>query len=175
MAYLVRKLNKRENVDIIGNTEDVENMFADAATAEFRSKNGTLSTWRIDTVDKLDEAVLAIVVTSSKVERMDFIVIDTDYLDEQHLEYSQTYAGQKIAVPDLQDTHYDIINVTIPRLINCTCVYRRVFKEDKDQGVYLVRYVEGDIRDLLEKAAIASRLDMNCLNKGIKKELSFAQ
>ena len=175
MAYLVRKLNKRENVDIIGNTEDVENMFADAATAEFRSKNGTLSTWRIDTVDKLDEAVLAIVVTSSKIERMDFIVIDTDYLDEQHLEYSQTYAGQKIAVPDLQDTHYDIINVTIPRLINCTCVYRRVFKEDRDQGVYLVRYVEGDIRDLLEKAAIASRLDMNCLNKGIKKELSFAQ
>ena len=52
---------------------------------------------------------------------------------------------------------------------------RRVFKEDRDQGVYLVRYVEGDIRDLLEKAAIASRLDMNCLNKGIKKELSFAQ
>ena len=175
MAYLVRKLTKRENVDIIGNTEDIENMFADAATAEFRSKNGTLSTWRIDSVDKLDEAVLAIVVTSSKIERMDFIVIDTDYLDEQHLEYSQTYAGQKIAVPDLQDTHYDIINVTIPRLINCTCVYRRVFKEDRDQGVYLVRYVEGDIRDLLEKAAIASRLDMNCLNKGIKKELSFAQ
>lgn len=175
MAYLVRKLNKRENVDIIGNTEDVENMFADAATAEFRSKNGTLSTWRIDSVDKLDEAVLAIVVTSSKIERMDFIVIDTDYLDEQQLEYSQTYAGQKIAVPDLQDTHYDIINVTIPRLINCTCVYRRVFMEDKDQGIYLVRYVEGDIRDLLEKAAIASRLDMNNLNKGIKKELSFAQ
>lgn len=175
MAYLVRKLNKRENVDVIGNTEDIENMFADAATAEFRSKNGTLSTWKIDSVDKLDEAVLAIVVTSSKIERMDFIVIDTDYLDEQHLEYSQTYAGQKIAVPDLQNTHYDIINVTIPRLINCTCVYRRVFKEDRDQGVYLVRYVEGDIRDLLEKAAIASRLDMNCLNKGIKKELSFAQ
>ena len=175
MAYLVRKLNKRENVDVIGNTEDIENMFADAATAEFRSKNGTLSTWKIDSVDKLDEAVLAIVVTSSKIERMDFIVIDTDYLDEQHLEYSQTYAGQKIAVPDLQNTHYDIINVTIPRLIKCTCVYRRVFKEDRDQGVYLVRYVEGDIRDLLEKAAIASRLDMNCLNKGIKKELSFAQ
>ena len=171
MAYLVRKLNKRENVDVIGNTEDIENMFADAAIAEFRSKNGTLSTWKIDSVDKLDEAVLAIVVTSSKIERMDFIVIDTDYLDEQHLEYSQTYAGQKIAVPDLQDTHYDIINVTIPRLINCTCVYRRVFKEDRDKGVYLVRYVEGDIRDLLEKAAIASRLDMNCLNEGIKKKL----
>lgn len=175
MAYLVRKLNKRENVDIIGNAEDVENMFADAATAEFRSRNGTLSTWKIESVDKLDEAVLAIVVTSSKIERMDFIVINTDYLDEQHLEYDQTYAGQDIAIPDLQDTHYDIINVTIPRLINCTYVYRRVFKEDKEQGIYLVRYVEGDIRDLIEKAVNASRLDLSSLNRGIRRGLSFAQ
>ena len=68
-------------------------MFADAATSEFRSKNGTLSTWRIEFIEKLDEAILAIVVTSSKIERMDFIVINTEYLDEQHLEYAQTYAG----------------------------------------------------------------------------------
>ena len=93
LPYLVRKLNKRENIDIIGNTENVENMFADAATSEFRSKNGTLSTWRIEFIEKLDEAILAIVVTSSKIERMDFIVINTEYLDEQHLEYAQTYAG----------------------------------------------------------------------------------
>ena len=172
MAYLVRKLNKRDNIDIIGNTVDIENMFADAATAEFKSKNGTLSTWRIESLDKLDEAVLAIVVTSNKIERMDFIVIDTNYLDEQHLEYNQTYAGQKIAVPDLQDTHYDIINITIPRLINCTCVYRRVFKEDRDRGIYIVRYVEGDIKDLLNKAILASRLEINSLNKGIKNNLT---
>lgn len=171
MSYLVRKLNKRANIDIIGKTEDVETMFADAATAEFRSKNGTLSTWRIDSINKLDDAVLAIVVTSSKVERMDFILIDTDYLDEQQLEYSQTYAGQKIAVPDLQDTHYDIINITIPRLINCTCVYRKVFLEDKDQGIFLVRYTEGDIRDLLVKASDESRLVIDTLNNGIKKVL----
>ena len=172
MAYLVRKLNKRENVDLIGNTKDIDNMFADAATAEFRTKNGTLSTWLIDGVDQLDEAVLAIVVTSTKIERMDFIIINTDYLDEQKLEYSQTYAGQEIAVHDLQDTHYDIVNITIPKLIKCTFVYRRVFMEDNDQGIFIVRYVEGDIRDLLEKAAMASRLDLNILNKGIKKELT---
>lgn len=172
MAYLVRKLNKIENVDLIGNTEDIENMFADAATAEFRTKNGTLSTWRIEGVDRLDEAVLAIVVTSTKIERMDFIIINTDYLDEHKLEYSQTYAGQEIAVHDLQDTHYDIVNITIPKLTKCTCVYRRVFVDDNDRGIFIVRYVEGDIRDLLKRAAMCSRLDMNILNKGIKRALT---
>lgn len=167
----MRKLNKRESIDIIGNTENIENMFADAATAEFRTKNGALSTWRIEFVEKLDEAVLAIAITSSKIERMDFIVINTEYLDEQHLEYAQTYAGQEIAVPDLQDTHYDIFNITIPKLIDCTYVYRRIFKEDQDQGIYIVRYVEGDIKAILKKATSTSRIDTNLLNKGMKKEI----
>ena len=36
---------------------------------------------------------------------MDFIIIDTDILSKNSLEYRQTYAGQEIAIPDLQDTH----------------------------------------------------------------------
>ena len=174
MAYLVRKLNKRESMDIIGAATNIQDMFADAATTEFRTKNGTLSTWRIDDISELDEAILAIVVTSSKVERMDFVIINTDYLDENNLKYNQSYAGQDIAVPDLQDTHYDIINITIPNLIKCTCVYRKVFEADNDKEMYIVRYVEGDIKELLKKANSENRIDLEKLNKGIKKELISA-
>lgn len=169
MAFLVRKLIKRESIELIGNADNVEEMFADAATSEFRSKAGTLSMWRIDSIEKLDEAVLAIIVTLTKVETMDYIVINMDYLDEEGLSYKQTYAGVDIAVADLQDTHYDILNITIPRLINCTCVYRRVFREDKDRGIYIVRYTESEIRDLLSNAYEQGRIDETKLNKGISK------
>lgn len=161
-------------MDTIGTATNIQDMFADAATTEFRTKNGTLSTWRIEDISELDEAILAIVVTSSKVERMDFIIINTEYLDEHNLEYNQTYAGQDIAVPDLQDTHYDIINITIPSLIKCTCVYRRVFEADNNNEIYIVRYVEGDIKELLKKANSENRIDLEKLNKGIKKELVTA-
>ena len=57
---------------------------------------------------------------------MDFIIINTDLLTENSLEYKQTYAGQDIAIPDLQDTHYDIIGITIEKLVNCTKVYQRI-------------------------------------------------
>lgn len=46
---------------------------------------------------------------------------------------------KKIAVPDLQNTHYDIINITILKLINCTYVSS---KKIKIGGIYIVRYVE---------------------------------
>ena len=171
MAYLVRKLLKRENIDLIGKAERAEDMFADAATSEFRTKGGTLSMWKIDSVDTLDEAVLAIVVTLTKVESMDFIVINTDYLDEENLEYKQTYAGIEIAVADLQNTHFDVVDITIPKLINCTCVYRKVFDEDKEEGNYIVRYAEHEIKDLLSKANQEGRLDFGKLNNGIKKAI----
>ena len=174
MAYLVRKLNKRESVDKFGEADCIETMPADAATCEFRTTDGRLSTWRIESLDDIGQAVLAIVVTSSKVERMDFIVIDTDFLDERGLVYNQTYAGQEIAVPDLQDTHYDIEGITIRRLLDCSYVYQKVYGIDKQTETYIVRYVEGEIKDLLCEAKDANRIDMSKTNKAVRKLLSVS-
>lgn len=168
MAYLVRKLNKRTSIDLIANAESAEDMFADAATAEFRTSKGTLSTWIIDDIVDLDDAVLAIVVTSTHVDRMDFIVIDTRLIEENNLKYVQSYAGREIAIPDLQDSHYDIVDITIPKLIDCTCVYRKVIEQDNDEGNFIVRYAEGDIRDLLKKAINDGRIEIDLLTKDVR-------
>lgn len=174
MAYLVRKLNKRDNIDIMGTATNLDTLYADAPTGEFRTKNGTLSTWYIDSLDSLDDAVLAMIVTSNQITRMDFVIIDTKLLDDNGLEYKQTYAGEEIAVPDLQDTHYDILGITIHKLLNCASVFREVYKLDNDQELYIVRYVEGDIKQLLNKAYSNNRIEMSRLNKGIKKGLDIA-
>ena len=171
MAYLVRKLNKRDNIISIGKATNIQAMVADAVTGEFRTKNGCLSTWRIERLDALNDAILAIVVTSSKIERMDFIVIDTMFLDQQHFEYAQTYAGQDIAVPDLQNTHYDISEITIARLADCAKLYQRVYRQDNCEEKYIVRYAEGEIKDILKQAQKAQRIKIGLLNNGIKKGL----
>lgn len=173
MAFLVRKLNKRDNIDIIGTATDIDKLYADAPTGEFRTKEGTLSTWFIDSLDSLDEAVLAMVVTSNQITRMDFAIIDTKILDNNGLKYKQTYAGEDIAVPDLQDTHYDILGITIHKLINCAKVFKEVYEQDNDQEQYIVRYVEGEIKELLNKAYSDNRIEMSKLNKGIKKGLNI--
>ena len=172
MAYLVRKLLKRESLDLIKNTTDIKDVIADFATTEFRTKNGKLSTWCIEKVQDIDDAVLAIAVTSSKIERMDFIIIDTSYIEQQNLKFKQSYAGIDIAVSELQDTHYDIEELTLPKLISCTSVYKRVLEADDDSETYIIRYLESKIKDLLEKAISDGRLDEGKLNKNIKKFLN---
>ena len=148
MAFLVRKLCKRDKLPILVEIDDINKMDADIPTTEFRTTDGKLSTWIIDSLDRLDEAVLAIAVSSSEITKMDFIIIDTELLSKYNLEYKQTYAGQDIAVPDLQNTHYDILNVSIEKLATCTQVYQSIIKEDPECEKYIIRFVAGEIKDI---------------------------
>lgn len=171
MAYLVRKLNKRENVTKMCSSTDIDSILADGPVGEFRTKNGTLSTWKIDSLEDIENAVLAIAVTSSKLTRMDFIIINTDILDSRGLKYENTYAGQDIAVPDLQDSHYDIVEVTLKKLYDCSFVYRIIQSDDNDDGKFIVRYAEREIKDLLKKAYSENRIDLEILSDSIKQAL----
>ncbi|HRR35584.1 MAG TPA: hypothetical protein P5535_00760 [Clostridia bacterium] len=117
MAFLVRKLIKMSELFSLCERTEIKEIYADIPTTEFRTKNGTLSTWHINSLDDIEDAILAIAFTSSDITKMDFIIIDTDILSKNSLEYKKTYAGQEIAIVDLQDTHYDIVNITIEKLI----------------------------------------------------------
>lgn len=171
MAFLVRKLGKMDALFSLSGEDDVNLIDADIPTTEFRTRNGTLSTWYIESLDDIDNAVLAIVVTSSDISKMDFIIINTELLSRYSLEYKKTYAGQEIAIPDLQDTHYDIINVTLDKLSNCTSVYKKIVEMDPDGNTYLLRFAAGEIKDLLKKAYNEKRLDESKASKKLKEYL----
>ena len=161
MAFLVRKVNKIEEIYSLYGKQDLSQIYADIPTMEFRTKNGSFSSWFIDSLDQKENAFLAIAVTSSDIVKMDFIIINTDLLLSNSLEYKQTYAGREIAVPDLQNTHYDIINVTLEKLINCTKVYQSIVEQDPNREKYFIRYAAGEIKDLLKKAIEDQRVDMS--------------
>lgn len=172
MPYLVRKLNKSDVISSLYGEIDITRVPADLPTTEFRTKCGTLSTWQIDSLDDLDNAVLAIAVTSSEITKMDFIIIETDILQDNNLKYKPSYAGQDIAVLDLQDTHYDIIEITLEKLVNCTKVYKTIVDKDPNRTKYIIRYEAGKIKDLLKKAMEKGRIDESKITtKRIKEYL----
>lgn len=171
MAFLVRKLTKRDDLSILGDIKDVEELDADIPTAEFRTKSGTLSTWIVDSLEDVYNAVLAIAVTSSEITKMDIIMIDTELLSKYALTYQQTYAGQDIAIPDLQNSHYDILGISIKKLVNCTQVYQEIVKNEPEEEKYIIRLTAGEIRDLLKKAIEENRVDESKAPKKIRIEI----
>ena len=99
MAFLVRKLNKMDRLSVLAETPDVNKLYADIPTTEFRTTEGSLSTWIIESLDKINEAVLAIAITSSKISKMDFIIIDTELLSKYQLEYKCKFRPNGVAIP----------------------------------------------------------------------------
>ncbi len=178
MSFLVRKLNKRDCLDALLKNDNIEETLADVPTSEFRTKEGALSTWIINSIDELDNAVLAMAVSSTKITKMDFIIIDTKLLDEMELEYKQTHAGMEIPIDDLQDTHYDIIGISLKKLVECAKVYRTILSnEDSEEEKYIVRVTEAEIKEKLKKAILDNRVDKSKANKPLKaliEELSAA-
>lgn len=168
MSYLVRKINKRKNLDFLKSVANMNELSADMPTSEFKTTDSNLSTWHIESLDKLNDAVLAIAVTSSDITKMDFIIMETSILDDNELGYNQTYAGTEIAVPDLQNTHYDIQEISLKKLENCCKVYKKVLQEDNENEIYIVRYAAGEIKDLIKAAMKSKRVDKSKAKGKIK-------
>lgn len=178
MSFLVRKLNKRDQLNTLIEHKDILDICADVPTNEFRTTKGALSTWIIETLAELDNAVLAIAVSSSKISKMDFIVMDTGLLDKNGLEYKQTYAGMEIPIPDLQDTHYDIINISLKKLLDCSNVYKIILSQESyEKEKYIIRFTEAEIKEKLKKAIEDNRVDKSKASKPIRdiiEKLSIA-
>lgn len=170
MPFLVRKINKRDQLAKLVDEECVEEIYADVPTCEFRTKQGNLSTWLIESLEDIENAVLAIAVSSSQISKMDFIIIDTAVLDQNELEYKQTYAGIEIPIADLQNTHYDILGVSLKKLVNCTNVYKFIYSQENDgEEKFIKRFTEPEIKEMLKKAIAENRVDKSKASKSIKK------
>lgn len=170
MPFLVRKINKRDQFPKLVDKECVEDIYADVPTYEFKTTEGKLSTWLIESLEDIDNAVLAIAVSSSQISKMDFIVIDTAVLEQNGLKYKQTYAGIELPIADLQNTHYDILDISLKKLMDCTTVYKNIYLQESDEEEkFIIRFTELEIKEMLKKAIFDNRIDKSKASKPIRK------
>ncbi|MCI9372225.1 MAG: hypothetical protein HFI52_02325 [Lachnospiraceae bacterium] len=175
MPFLVRKILKDESIEHIENIEDNDflHQSADVPTTEFRTKHSTLSTYMIDNLNELDKAVLAIATTSSKISSMEFIILDAEILKAIGLKYENTYPGMEIPYEEMQEFHYDIVDVTIENLAKCLEAYKKTLQLDDNKSTFIVDYAEGKIKDLIKTALKQEKFNIEKvpveLNKAVQK------
>lgn len=164
MSLLVRKIDraKWEQTDI-RNGADVS---ADAITGDLRTTANTLTVWEIESLDDLEEAVLAIVSAGTHLESIDVVAIRADALvaSVAELEYP---AGQEFTpVDDLNRTHRNLAHLSYLKL---GTVARSVVDVLGQDGVR--RYTEGNLKGILKAAISKGRLNPDRLSEFIKRKL----
>lgn len=157
MQLLVRKINRSKwnNAD-----DNVFNLSSDAITSCLRTSRNTLSVWKIESEDELDEAALALASNFQKLEAVDTVILDGDYLERVTIEQEQTDGITPIT--DLVENHFDLKNLDYYKI---GLVAEHIVQRIKINKVK--RYTIIELKSILKKAVEQERLKIEDLHEAV--------
>jgi len=164
MAVFVRKLNNRRNIDSIRRVKNVIEAPADAVTSEFRTKNNTLSVWQVADKTKAEQGILAIALSSSHIETMDFVIFDEDAVNNKGLLLVHT-DPEKNPYSNAVKMHFDICDMRLHSLASICQIYK-----DVDDSC-IIRKTKSELRALILHANDAGLINPSKANDGVIKDL----
>lgn len=162
MPLLVRKINKAKWFQT-----DLENTFdvtADAITNCLRTTKNTLSVWKIENEEDLENAILALVANQDHLDTIDIVILEESTLIKYDLSIIATPGDTPI--DHLINTHRDIAELTYDKLGNVKDhIVERIRKEK------VKRYTVGSLKKILRKAIEDGHLKKSDLKESIQKKL----
>ena len=161
MGFLVRKINISKWPQ--NGEKDVFKVASDAITICLKSSGNTLSVWKIDKEQNLEEAVLALASGFQHLEAIDVVMLEEDKIKEG-IEAKQT-VGQT-PVKDLENTHFDLINLNYYTI---GLIAESIIKEIEVKRVK--RFTIGKLNLILNDAIANGRLKREDLKESVASKL----
>lgn len=161
MGFLVRKINISKWPQ--NGEKDVFKVASDAITICLKSSGNTLSVWKIDKEQNLEEAVLALASGFQHLEAIDVVMLEEDKIKEG-IEAKQT-VGQT-PVKDLEHTHFDLINLNYYTI---GLIAESIIKEIEVKRVK--RFTIGKLKLILNYAIANGRLKREDLKESVASKL----
>lgn len=173
MGYLGRKFT-------LAKWSELENsVCADGVTYCLRTSGNTLSFWKSENLDNssIEDIVLAFVANGDKVERLDIILLDEQFFDENELSVENTDGNTK--VEDLIKNHRDVVSLNIRKLeILSSEILQKVkeygnLEEEVDIENYpnIRRFTVDEIKNILNKAIDDKRISEDSLSSKLLAKL----
>ena len=166
MAYWVRKITRSKWPDELISINTIP---ADVITSELRTQKNTLSFWRIETLDDLEKAALALAASSksTKIETIDIVYIPEDEFQSAKLETCIT-PGDTV-VPDLAGLHRDLSSLNYSALGVISSIIHANMKHENAK-----RYTKKAVKALLVKAFRENRISQDKCDPSVYSEIENA-
>ncbi len=162
VSLLVRKIDKGKwlQTDICAG-EDVS---ADAITNCMKTTNNNLSVWKIESENKMDEAVLAMVSAHDHLETIDIVPLNREYLREKGIDSEPTIGLSH--VEGLRRIHHDLCHLSYRKLGLIAYHIVDIIREQR-----VKRYTAGRLKEILGNAVRGERLKLDDLSQGLRKKV----
>ncbi len=162
MPLLVRKINKSKWLQ--NNILEGEDVSADAITNCMKTSKNTLSTWRVNSVEEIDRAVLAIVSAHEHLDTIDVVWFEQEKLENVGIGLIATPGRTPIEA--LADDHVDVTNLTYKSLGNLANCVVGSFGQER-----VKRYTVGALKKLLKQAIYSGQLSKEAIAPSVASKL----
>lgn len=163
MPYLIRKINRAKWSQIDYNTS--EDISADVFGTCLKTSYNTLSVWRIESLNDIDDVALSIVTTFQHLDKIDLIIINEEDFNTSGLKIEEsdgiTHYSKMIK------SHRDIVSLRYSSLGDVkNLLLKSLRTPDK-----VKKYTLKEVKELLKNAIDKGLIDIDCLNESIKNKL----
>ena len=162
MSFLVRKINKAKWS--VSELVEGGSASADAITNCLKTHKNTLSFWTVDSVEAIEQAVLAIAASNQNLDTFDVVVIPQSYFEKYEFVINETPGDTKCL--DLVSTHRDLAGLNVQHLVLLSEVIMGDLRESK-----VKRYTYSQLKSLLENAVKVGRIQLDDLHENVKNKL----
>lgn len=161
MPILVRRINRAKWEQII-NEDDASDSSADAITNCLKTTNNDLSVWKIENIEQLDDAIIALITggQQTKLSTLHYVLINEDVLLANGLDIAETEGDTTIV--SLKNTHRDITNLTYTRLGIVKNIVLGCLAEDPNKETFITR---AKLKVLLKNAIENGKVSKSDLNE----------
>jgi hypothetical protein len=165
MSFLVRKINKAKWPKGNLSEFDTSNLRADAITSCLRTTNDTLSIWEISSTDELSEAVLALVSSFEKLDKIDVIILEKTEITSKGFNIEDSPGNTPVI--ELINTHKDIVGLTYQTI----GIFSKLLLDIMENEERTKRFTVKKVKQILLEAIESGRLDINSLKKSLRESL----
>lgn len=144
----------------------IEQLRADALS-DLRTSGDTLSVWKINDINDMDNAVLALAASSKteEIEHVHVIWTEEENLKNKGINLDGTQKGDTIVV-DLQDKHINLIKLNYSFLGIIASIIMQELSQDHAR-----RFPKAYVKNLLVQAYIDKRISQEICTEKLLKQL----
>lgn len=166
--YYVRKLSKPSSLFKLQALDNFQNIPADFLGQDLRTSANTLSVWRSESLNQEDinKAINAALLASSQVNTSQFLIIDSDALEQVGIRTDDTEPGIT-GYSGLEGLHTNLCDLTYEKIGYVLQIYCKYCKDEQRTP----KIDKGQFKQIIISANEAHCLNMKALQEHMQKEV----
>jgi len=147
----------------------------DATTAgdvisDLRTQSNTLSVWRADSPEDINDAIVAMSLNRTDISKMIALLLDEEDLSAMKIEFSATIPGKAPgAVASIKNKHRDLLEIDYKRL-GVLSDYMMKVVHDKDKRVEITK---PNLKKLLIQYKEGNKIIPDEMNADLREKLKW--